>query len=580
MSYRIVIAEDEPDIRANLARLLTLEDYAVWAAPNGQEALELVRQHRPDLLLSDVMMPRMSGHELVQALRADPQLAHIPAIFLTAKAEHSDWREGMNLGADDYLVKPFKREELLTAVRSRLERVSAQQQVHQRLQDQAQRLVHFDDLTNLPNRTLMLQRCATALQHLPSPTFGVALVVLGLDGLGRINQALGHAGGDEVVCEMAKRLQAQLLQQLQTQPGEQVFDAVGRISGEHFALLLTGARDAAALQTLLQQIGGALSLPCRAQGQDVFVAARMGVALAGPQTSAQDLLRQAEVALEQTRDDAPGRIAFFSMDEDSRVLRRMRLHSGLHQALERRELSLHYQAQVEIASQRIIGFEALMRWQHPELGAVSPVEFIAIAEDSGLILAMGAWALDEACRQSRAWMDAGLPPVRMAVNLSMRQFDDAHILAQVAAALERHRIPPGQLELEITESVALKGFERTIAQLSAFKQLGLALAIDDFGTGYSSLSYLKRFPVDALKVDQSFVRNIDTDAGDAAITRAVVALAHSFGLSVIAEGVESVAHLDYLRSLGCEYAQGYLLSKPLPADQAAALLKQGLAWPP
>jgi EAL domain-containing protein (putative c-di-GMP-specific phosphodiesterase class I) len=199
-----------------------------------------------------------------------------------------------------------------------------------------------------------------------------------------------------------------------------------------------------------------------------------------------------------------------------------------------------------------------------------------VAEDSGLIISMGRWALDEACRQSRAWQDAGLRPVRMAVNLSTRQFDDAHILADVEDAMQRHGMAAGLLELEITESVALKGLERTLGLLSAFKQRGLALAIDDFGTGYSSLSYLKRFPVDALKVDQSFVRNIDTDAGDAAITRAVVALAHSFGLSVVAEGVETPAQLAYLQVLGCELAQGYLFSRPLPAEQAGALLLQGL----
>jgi EAL domain-containing protein (putative c-di-GMP-specific phosphodiesterase class I) len=308
----------------------------------------------------------------------------------------------------------------------------------------------------------------------------------------------------------------------------------------------------------------------------VFVEARVGVAVAVAEISAQDLLRQAEVALDQTREDGATGISFFSSARDVRVLRRMRLHSELHKALERQELCLHYQPQVDISTGQIFGFEALMRWQHPDLGAVSPAEFIPIAEESGLILAMGAWALDEACRQSRAWRDAGLRPVRMAVNLSTRQFDDDRILADVAQALARHRIAADQLELEITESVVLKGFERTVTLLTAFKTMGLVLSIDDFGTGYSSLSYLKRFPVDALKVDQSFVRNIDTDAGDAAITRAVVALAHSFGLCVIAEGVESAGQLAYLTQLGCEYAQGYWFSKPLPAQQAALLLAHGL----
>jgi EAL domain-containing protein (putative c-di-GMP-specific phosphodiesterase class I) len=255
-----------------------------------------------------------------------------------------------------------------------------------------------------------------------------------------------------------------------------------------------------------------------------------------------------------------------------RGVRRLRLHNELHKALERNELSLHYQAQVDIASRRIIGFEALMRWQHPELGFISPVEFIPIAEESGVIVEMGAWALNQACLQAKAWLDAGHGPLRMAVNLSARQFADDELMATVIEALEKSGLPPASLELEITESIAMQGLERTVMMLTALKKLGIALAMDDFGTGYSSLSYLKRFPLDALKVDQSFVRNITTDPGDAAITRAVVAMAHSFGMIVIAEGVETTEHLEFLAGLGCEDAQGYLFSKPLPAVDAGALL--------
>jgi EAL domain-containing protein (putative c-di-GMP-specific phosphodiesterase class I) len=257
---------------------------------------------------------------------------------------------------------------------------------------------------------------------------------------------------------------------------------------------------------------------------------------------------------------------------NDRAVRRLRLHNEMHRAMERKELYLHYQAQVDIANRRIVGFEALMRWQHPELGLVSPVEFIPIAEDSGIIVTMGAWALREACHQAKSWLDAGHGPLRMAVNLSARQFADDGLLATVMAALVESGLPPASLELEITESIAIQGLERTVTMLTALKRLGIALAMDDFGTGYSSLSYLKRFPLDALKVDQSFVRNITTDSGDAAITRAVVAMAHSFGMFVIAEGVETTQHLDFLAALGCEIAQGYLFSKPLPAEEATTLL--------
>jgi len=572
MAFRIVIAEDEPDIRSNLARLLQLEAYEVWAAADGQEALELVRQHLPDLLLSDVMMPRMNGHELIRSMRADNLVAHIPAILLTAKAEHSDVREGMNIGADDYLVKPFKREELLAAVRARLDRVASQQAVHERLHAQAMHLVHFDALTGLPNRARMLEHCTRALSQAVENLHKVTLAVVALDGMVHINQALGHAAADAVVCAIANRLQAHL----QTHATLDVACTIGRLADDQFALLMPASPAPAALQILLQEVCASIAAPCPLPERDVFVEARIGVATSQSEESAQGLLRQAEVALEQTREAGVQGISFFSAAKDSRVLRRMLLRSELHRALERNELALHYQPQIDLSDGQIIGFEALMRWHHPALGAVPPAEFIPVAEDSGLIVAMGAWAINEACRQSRAWRDAGLRPVRMAVNLSTRQFDDDNIFSEVAGALEHHRIGADQLELEITESIALKGLERTVTLLTAFKSMGLLLSIDDFGTGYSSLSYLKRFPVDSLKVDQSFVRNIHTDAGDAAITRAVVALAHSFGLTVIAEGVESMAHRDYLRGLGCEYAQGYLFSKPVAPEQAAVLLAKGI----
>lgn len=561
MNHRIVIAEDEPDIRANLTRLLTLENYQVWAAPNGEEALSLVREHRPDLLLSDVMMPRMDGHQLIRALRADPDLAHIPAILLTAKGEHRDLREGMNLGADDYLVKPFRRDELLEALRSRLNRGALQHMAQQRLHEQAQRLMHYDALTGLPNRGALLQACTQQLEK-SSP---LHLVVVDVLDVGHISQILGHALGDEALCQLAQRLRSFVT------VGSEQPQAVYRIADGQFALVLSNA-PAAGLQKALAGLVDVLERPYAVQGRELVLRARMGVAAAGSNMAANDLLRRAEAALHQ---DGNASVVEFDDALDQHQMRRMQLRMELHKAQERNQLSLHYQPQVDIQTSGLVGFEALMRWRHPELGMVPPGEFIPIAEESDLIVSLGQWALDEACRQARAWKDAGLPDVRLAVNLSSRQFDDPNVIGQVQAALQRHRMGPQCLELEITESMALKGLDRTVSTLQAFKQGGLTLSIDDFGTGYSSLSYLKRFPVDALKIDQSFVRNIDADVGDAAIARAIVALAHSFGMKVIAEGVECPAHQTILREIGCEYAQGYLFSRPLPPEHAELVLARG-----
>lgn len=569
---RIVVAEDEEAIRDNIVRLLRLEGYEVAAGADGAEALALVHERAPDLILSDVMMPRLDGLGLLQAVREDPLTQAIPFVFLTARAEHGDRRQGMDLGADDYLIKPFNREELLSAVRSRLARVQALATAQLRLQGEARRLLHYDALTNLPNRPLLLERCRAALRQAGRNASRVALIVLGVDGLKRVNHAFGRDGGDRVLCAMAARLDGRV--QKAAFAGE--FDAVGRLSGDQFAILLEGFSGEEYLEGFAEELRALLAAPIPIAGQEVFLGAGAGVAVGGGEDEAESLLQRAELALDLAKDAGAGATRFFDPTMNQHIARRLRLHNELHKALERRELSLAYQAQVDIRARRIIGFEALMRWTHPELGFVSPVEFIPVAEEGGLIIEMGAWALDEACRQNAAWAAAGLPPVRIAVNLSAHQFASDDIVNTVTDALARHGVPPERLELEITESIAMQGVERTVATLTAFKRLGLALAMDDFGTGYSSLAYLKRFPLDVLKVDQGFVRNITTDAGDANITRAVVAMAHSFGLSVIAEGVETAEHLAFLEQLGCEVAQGYHFSKPLPAAQAGELLARGV----
>lgn len=566
---RIVVAEDEDSIRENLVRMLKIEGFDVAAAANGKEALALVREHLPALILSDVMMPVLDGHGLLQAVRDDPLTASIPFVFLTARADRSDLRTGMNLGADDYLVKPFQRDELLVAVRSRLARRSAEGQAAQRLQAEAQRLMHFDPLTNLPNRRLMQERIHAASHQVERNNSRLALIMLGLDGFSQVNDSLGHEVGDAVLREAADRLFRQINQAVFVSE----YDGVGRVSGDQFAVMLEGFGDDAYLESMCRELLATVARPYQAGGHQLFLKACGGVALFDSVTgTSDDLMRNADAALHQAQQTGAGTLTFFSADMNLRAVRRLRLHNELHKALERGELSLNYQAQVDIKSRRIIGFEALMRWNSAELGFVSPVEFIPIAEEGGVIVAMGAWALREACRQAKAWLDEGYGPLRMAVNLSACQFADDGLLDTVVAALEESGLPAASLELEITESIAMQGLERTVTMLLALKKLGIALAMDDFGTGYSSLSYLKRFPLDALKVDQSFVRNITTDPGDAAITRAVVAMAHSFGMIVIAEGVETEEHLRYLSSLGCEDAQGYLFSKPLPAAQASEFL--------
>ena len=564
MSHRIVIAEDEADIRTNLARLLTLEDYEVWVAPNGRDALQLVRQHLPDIVLSDVMMPEMTGHALVRALRADPLTAHIPTILLTAKADRSDVREGMNLGADDYLIKPFQRDELLDCIRSQLEKAASLKLTARQLASQAHQMAHFDAVTNLPNRSHLQLLLSQALRE--QRVHGPALWVVGLDSLTQMAQIMGAGLLDDAVRQMAQRLS--LLAGTSTHLAE-TRHTVARLGEDRLVLLVSNWPAGRPLDGLALELLDHMSEAITLEGEEQFPVVSIGAAARAMEGERSDaMLARLDIALSAARARTAQRMVVHAPSSASDLSEGFRLHNDMHRAVERQELQVFFQPQVMASDSSLIGFEALMRWRHPYLGLVSPVRFIPIAEDNGQIVPMGAWVLQEACMQAGQWhhhMPAGSAPLRLAVNLSLRQFGDPGLLQHVRSALETSGLHASQLELEITESTAMLDLQYTLDVLNQLKALGLKLAIDDFGTGYSSLAYLKRFPLDVLKVDQSFVRQLCTNREDQAITGAVINLAHSLGLDVIAEGVETQDQHRLLRDMGCDQIQGYLHGKPMPA---------------
>jgi diguanylate cyclase (GGDEF)-like protein len=521
----------------------------------------------PDLVLTDVMMPHMDGHALVKALRQTSATAMVPIIMLTAKADRSDVRSAMNLGADDYLTKPYRREELLDAVRARLERSVSLEQTAQRLQTEAREAQQRDALTALPGRELFGQRLQAAIDLAQADQSCISVICLGLDGFAKINDSLGAAVGDTVLCEVAKRL-AEHMQSYQA--GVQ-FDSVARLGSDLFAVRLNGQANDASLEQACRNLQQVIAQPYQVASHDLFLTASAG-ASTYPQHahSALDLLLDAESALHHAKPQGPGTLRIFDATMNQQVARRLQIHNALHGAVAHNALDLFYQPQVRVETGELVGFEALLRWNHPVLGWVSPAEFVPVAEESGLIVKIGEWAMRKAAQQAAQWLALGHTGFRMAVNLSVRQFVGNDLPNMVRCVLEDTGLPAHMLELEVTESLALHSVASTLGTLNACKALGVTLAMDDFGTGYSSLSYLKRYPLDFLKIDQTFVRNIPQDAGDAAITRAIVAMAHSFGMAVIAEGVETLEQLDFLRALGCENFQGYLFSKPVPAEQAVA----------
>lgn len=565
MTAKLVIAEDEEGIRNNLARLLKLEGYEVWAGANGRQALELVWQHQPDLVISDVMMPEMTGHQLIQNLRADARGAHIPVILLTARADRGDVRAGMDLGADDYLTKPFQRDEVLASVRSRLDKQAAQRAAAQRLALQSHHLAHYDRATDLPNRSHFQLLVANALAASREQTLRPQLWAVSLDNLAELAHVLTTAALDDVAREVARRLS-----------GAPVLAALGRgvaarLSDNRAGVLIENPVDDNDLERVASALLDSLSEPLQAGGEAHFpVFSVAGLRLDDPQGEAGMALARLELALAHARAQPGRRIKVDGTALAPEVGATLRLHNDLHQAVSRKELRAYYQPQLAAASRALRGFEALMRWEHPQHGLVSPARFVPLAEDNGQIVPMGAWMLRQACHDAMAWPG----PWRVAVNLSLRQFGDPAILEHVAQALGESGLPPQRLELEITEGTAMLDLQHTLALLGRFKAMGCQLAIDDFGTGYSSLAYLKRFPLDVLKIDQSFVRQITTDAEDRAIARAVIQLAHALDMHVIAEGVEHEAQHQLLHEMGCDEVQGYLHGRPMPVADLAGWLQQ------
>ncbi len=430
-------------------------------------------------------------------------------------------------------------------------------------EERVRHLAHHDALTGLPNRALLTDRLTQAIALAQRNDTRVAVMFLDLDRFKNVNDSLGHSVGDKLLHEVAVRLKAAM----------RASDTVSRLGGDEFVILMPDAQDQAAISTAARKVLEAVSLPYAIDGHELISTPSLGISVfPADGQDVETLLRNADAAMYHAKESGRNNFQFFTQDMNARAVERLSLERSLRRALERDELRLHYQPQYELASGRIVGMEALIRWEHPEEGLISPGRFMPFAEETGLILPIGAWVLERACLQNREWQRAGLPTVRMSVNISALQFRQHGFADTVRHALEVSGLDARHLELEVTESVIMHDAERVTATLADLKRMGLELAIDDFGTGYSSLSYLKRFPIDRLKIDQSFVRDIPSDAEDAAIISAIIGLTRSLGLRTIAEGVETAEQLEFLREQGCDEVQGYLLSRPVPPEACAALL--------
>lgn len=428
-------------------------------------------------------------------------------------------------------------------------------------------LAHFDALTHLPNRLLLRDRFEVAAVVAEREHGKVAMLYLDLDNFQQVNDGLGHEVGDKVLVMVAERLR-------QCIP---LTETISRLGGDDFVILLSGQHDSPGIVSAANAIRAAFAEPVAIDGHQLSLSCSIGISLfPGDGRDFDTLLKCADIAVNNAKESGRNTYRFFTREMNANLLEQMKLTAGLQNALKNREFVLHYQPQVDIRSGDIIGAEALIRWQHPLDGLVPPAKFIQLAEQSGHIVQIGEWVINEACRQAKAWLDHGSPPLVMAVNLSAVQFRHGNVLELVSAALLATGLSPDRLELELTESILLQDVEATVKTLHGLKALGVKLSIDDFGTGYSSLSYLKQLAVDKLKIDQTFVRDMLTDSDGAAIVKAIIQLGHTLQLDVIAEGVETDAQLAFLAASGCDEVQGYLFSRPVPPEQFARLLEQGL----
>jgi diguanylate cyclase (GGDEF)-like protein len=560
-SPKIMIIDDDDQIRSLLSQLLE-ESYDCREVSSAEEALMILVQESFDLVISDINLGGMSGLELVPHVHSISPDSVV--LMISGQSTIETAIEALRAGAFDYVMKPFDPRLVEAAVQRALKQASLLQE-KRRYKDQLEkllgertaevnRLAFYDTLTSLPNRTLFRDRLEQAIAVAQRESKMLGILFISVDQLKNVNGTLGHVPGDLLMKRVGGRLKNSVTQ----------CETVARFGGDEFAVLLTQIDEAKDVVQIIGSLRETLRLPFDLAGQELFATVSVGASLFPHDgNESQTLLKNTGSALHRAKKAGGDNYRFYTEDMNSRASRQFALEASLRHAIDNEEFLLHYQPRMTTDSQKITGVEALVRWQHPQLGLIPPLEFIPLAEDNGLILPIGEWVLRTACRQNRDWQERGFPPMRMGVNVAARQFQQQGLAETVMQILEETGLAPENLDLELTESSIMSKAQGTIDVLTRLKAMGVTISIDDFGTGFSSLSYLKRLPINALKIDQSFICDLTTNPDDAALVMAIVTLAHNLRLHVIAEGVETEEQLRFLHLIRCDEVQGYLFSRPL-----------------
>jgi diguanylate cyclase (GGDEF)-like protein len=567
---RILIIDDDEQIQKLLARLLSTE-HDCTCVESAEKAISLLEETKFNLIISDIQMNGTTGLELVPIVfETNPDAV----VVMISGQQTIDYAiEAMRVGAFDYITKPLNIDHVEAAVRRALAHhylLAGKRRHENELEElvvsrtaELEHLAYYDRVTGLPNRTLFVNRCSETAEAVRHTDMLLGVIYVSIDQFKKINDTLGHAAGDQLLREIALRLR------------ESVTDAdtVARFEGPEFGVLLPKFKDPNAIEEVAAAITDSVRTSFYLPAQEVYLTPSIGISLfPHDEDDITRILQKAGAALLRAKQLGGNNYQFYSEEMNIAALKRLTLEASLRHAIERDEFVVHYQPIVDLTTNRIQGLEALVRWQHPVQGLLAPSEFLAVAMDTGLILDISFAVLCSACHQTRQWQLAGRPDLRIAVNVSPRQFRQKDFVERVRQVLSDADLDPGSLELELTESSIMEDAESAAEILAEIRASGIRVAIDDFGTGYSSLAYLKRFRVDTLKVDRCFVNGATRNRDDAALVRAMVALAHDLRLRVVAEGIETEEELSFLRSVDCDEGQGFLFSRPQPVEQLSQIL--------